>query len=65
MAAYLYAWNDGDECSTPTTGPLFVGGVVEASDADSQRAYLGAYLDSTRADLAQRTHWACPSIHAA
>ena len=66
MAAYLDAWNEGelervlDAYHGPA--PIFVGGSVEASDAESRLAYLGAYLDSTRAELAQGTRWECPSL---
>jgi uncharacterized protein DUF4440 len=66
MAAYLDAWNEGDLervlDAYHAPAPIFSGGLVEASDTDSRRVYLGAYLDSTRGELAQGTRWECPSL---
>ena len=66
MAAYLDAWNEGDLERVLDAyhgpAPIFSGGAVEVSDAVSRRAYLGAYLDSTRAELEQGTRWECPSL---
>ncbi len=66
MAAYLDAWNEGDldRVLDAYHGPaaIFSGGMVEASDAGSRRAYLQAYLDSTRGELGKGTRWECPSL---
>ena len=66
MAAYLDAWNEGDLervlAAYHPPAPLVSAGVVEAFDTESRRAYLNAYLDSTRSELAQGTRWECPSL---
>lgn len=66
MAAYLDAWNEGDADRVfdayHVTAPIFADGVIQGRDAESRLAYLGAYLDLTRGELAQGTRWECPSI---
>jgi len=66
MAAYLDAWNEGDLerilDAYHGSAPIYADGVVEASDAESRLAYLGAYLDSTRDELAQGTRWESPTV---
>ena len=65
MAAYLEAWNEGDADRVydayHVTAPIFTDGVVQGRDAESRLAYLGAYLDLTRGELAEGTRWECPS----
>jgi hypothetical protein len=67
MAAYLDAWNAGDidgVCDAYHVPALiYKDGAVQVNlDAESRLAYLGAYLDSTRAELARGTRWECPSL---
>lgn len=67
MTAYLDAWNEGDTdrvCDAYHVPALiFKDGAVQANlDTESRLAYLGAYLDSTRDELAQGTRWECPSL---
>jgi uncharacterized protein DUF4440 len=66
MRDYLDAWNEGDLGRVldayHAPAPIFAAGVVEASQTESRRVYLGAYLDSTRGELAQGTRWECPSL---
>lgn len=66
MAAYLDAWNEGDLerllDAYHGPAPIFADGVVQASGAESRFTYLGAYLDSTRGELALGTRWECPSL---
>ena len=67
MHAYLAAWNEGDTdrvCDAYHLPALiFQAGAVEANlTAEARLAYLGAYLDSTRDELAAGTRWECPSL---
>lgn len=66
MAAYLDAWNEGDTeriCDAfHDQAPIFQAGAVQASDAASRLAYLGGWVDMTRAELARGTRWECPSL---
>ena len=64
---YLDAWNVGDvdrvcdAYSLPTI--LYSEGRLQPRlDQAAQRAWLGRYIDSTRAELAAGTRWTCPSL---
>ena len=66
MTAYMDAWNQGDVdrvCDAYHVPALIhKRGRVQANmDAASRQAYLRAYLDSTRNELAAGTRWECPS----
>lgn len=67
MTAYLDAWNEGDTdrvCDAyHVPAPIYKNGAVQANlDAGARLADLGAYVDSTRAELALGTRWECPSL---
>ena len=66
MTAYMAAWNAADLdriCDADHVPALvYSQGTVHAnSDGDARRAYLGDFLDGTRAELAAGARWESPS----
>lgn len=67
MQSYLDAWNEGDAdrvCDAYHVPALIykAGAVQPNLDDAARRAWLGTYVESTRAELAAGTRWTCPSL---
>jgi len=69
VLAYLDAWNAGDAdrvCDAYHVPSLiYADRALHANmDTDTRRAWLGAYVESTRPELATGTRWECPTLSA-